>query len=401
MPDLPPKPLGNQLPSNKLGSIIQPIVDALPTIASAPTSVTLFIGLTPTGPIGTPTPVSSFVAFQQTFGNLNPAYPLTYAIWLFFNNGGTQALILSAGNAVTLPTPDPRLAALASVTIPFNILVIPPDTLNGDLSSALLNAALALCAKQGAMLIFDAPAAWSTRAASGDLTFTPANLGLTPTASLSNCALYFPRIVIQDPLTGTTSATLTAAPAIAGLWAQSDANTGVWKAPANLSLTSIVGFAANLTDAQQAKLNPLGINCLRNFPTIGPVVWGARTLSTDTTYQYINVRRFILFLESSLRAGLQWTVFEPNNTHLWSQIVSVTSAFLTTLWRSGALLGDSAAQAFFVRCDATTTTQQDIAQGIVNIIVGVAVLQPAEFVIIQIQSWANAESTTLPHKPTP
>jgi phage tail sheath protein FI len=401
MPDLPPKPLGNLPIGNKLGSI-QPIVDALPTIASAPTSVTLFVGLTPTGPTSTPIPVSSFAAFQLAFGNLNPAYPLTYALWLFFNNGGEQALILSAGNTAPLPSPDPRLATLAAVTIPFNILVIPPDTLNGDLSTPLLNAALALCVKQRAMLILDAPAAWSTRAASGDLTFTPTDLGLTPTASLGNCALYLPRIVIEDPITGTTNITLTAAPAIAAIWAANDARQGVWKSPAgdSASLVGVISLAANLTDAQQTKLNLLGINGLRNLPIVGPIVWGARTLSTDTNFVYINARRLILFLETSIQAGLQWTAFEPDNIHLWAQIVSVTSAFLTTLWRSGALRGDTASQAFFVRCDATIITQQDITQGIVNIIVGVATLEPAEFVIINIQSFA-ANSATPPHKPIP
>ncbi|QMV18121.1 hypothetical protein GOB94_04995 [Granulicella sp. 5B5] len=374
------------------GVHITTIDTPLDAIASAPTSVTLFIGRTPLASAGSPIPTSvdSFVAFQQLFGALNPAYPLTYALWLFFNNGGAQALVLSTGTGATTPTPDPRLAALAAIDTPFDILILPPDTLNGDLDTVLLNAALALCVQQRAMLLIDAPVAWSTRAKNGDLTFTPADLNLAPAASLSNCALYFPRIEILDPLAPVGieahPITLTAAPAIAAIWATTDTRTGVWESPAGQSaaLNGIASLATPITDTQQGPLNLLGINCLRTFPTLGTLIWGARTLSTqDSNYRYISVRRLALFIESSLLAGLAWTAFKPNDESLWAAIGLKVSPFLTNLWQAGAIAGPTPDQAFFIRRDASTT--QDIDNGIVNIFIGIAPIQPGEFVIIPIQ----------------
>jgi len=173
--------------------------------------------------------------------------------------------------------------------------------------------------------------------------------------------------------------------------ARTDGSRGVWKAPAGLEagLTGVVDLSVNLTNDENGSLNRVGVNCLRTFREVGAVVWGARTLRGSDTlsddYKYVPVRRLALFLEESLYRGTQWVVFEPNDEPLWSQIRLSVGAFMQDLFRKGAFQGTTPRDAFFVRCDAETTTQYDIDRGIVNIQVGFAPLKPAEFVIISIQ----------------
>jgi phage tail sheath protein FI len=180
--------------------------------------------------------------------------------------------------------------------------------------------------------------------------------------------------------------------------ARTDAQHGVWKAPAGLDAT-LVGapaLATPLTDAENGELNPLGINCLRAFPAAGRVVWGARTLrgsdALAVEFKYIPVRRTALFLEESLYRGLKWVVFEPNDEPLWAQIRLNVGAFMQDLFRKGAFQGTTPREAYFVGCDRTTTTQSDVDRGVVNILVGFAPLKPAEFVVIQIQQLAGQAS---------
>jgi uncharacterized protein len=181
--------------------------------------------------------------------------------------------------------------------------------------------------------------------------------------------------------------------------ARTDGARGVWKAPAGTEagLSGVRGLALTLTDGENGELNPYGINCLRTFRTIGPVVWGARTLrGADVLadeYKYVPVRRLALFLEETLWRNLQWVVFEPNDEPLWGQIRASVGAFLQDLFRQGAFQGSSAREAYFVRCDGETTTQHDIDRGIVNIVVGFAPLKPAEFVVLSIQQKAASAAT--------
>jgi uncharacterized protein len=183
--------------------------------------------------------------------------------------------------------------------------------------------------------------------------------------------------------------------AIAGVFASTDANRGVWKAPAGIQAT-IVGssqLSVGLTDAENGELNQLGINCLRSFPVVGKVAWGARTLrgadQLADEYKYIPVRRTALFIEESLYRGLKWAVFEPNDAPLWAQIRLNVGAFMQTMFRQGAFQGSTPREAYFVKCDSESTTQNDINLGIVNVIVGFAPLKPAEFVVISIQQIAG------------
>jgi phage tail sheath protein FI len=240
------------------------------------------------------------------------------------------------------------------------------------------------------MLIVDPPADWNPLAG----TPNPSTLGLAgPEAR--NAAIYFPRVIQADPLREGQRDTFAPCGIIAGVMARTDTQRGIWKAPAGIdaALNGIQDLAINLTDAENGQLNPLGINCLRSFPVTGAVIWGARTLrgadQIADEYKYIPVRRLALYIEESLYRGTQWIVFEPNDELLWSQIRLNVGAFMHNLFRQGAFQGKTPREAYFVKCDSETTTQNDINQGIVNIFVGFAPLKPAEFVIISLQQMAG------------
>jgi uncharacterized protein len=178
---------------------------------------------------------------------------------------------------------------------------------------------------------------------------------------------------------------------VAGLHALTDAGRGVWKAAAGIAvqLGGIDALSLRMSDAENGRLNPIAINCLRSLPVIGNVVWGARTMAGDnittSQWKYIPVRRLALFIEESLYRGTQWVVFEPNDEPLWAQVRLNLGAFMHTLFRQGAFQGTTANDAYFVRCDKDTNPQADIDRGILNVIVGFAPLKPAEFVVIKIQ----------------
>jgi uncharacterized protein len=200
-------------------------------------------------------------------------------------------------------------------------------------------------------------------------------------------ALYYPWLVANDP---STNLFVEVPPSghLAGIYARVDNERGVHKAPANAVIRGIRltdGLAQDVTKRHQDLLNPKGINALRFFPGAGQRVWGARTLSSDTSWKYINVRRLFLFLEESIDEGTQWVVFEPNDESLWALVRQTVANFLTTVWRSGALAGTTADEAFFVTCDRSTMTDDDIANGRLICVIGVAPVFPAEFVIFRIQ----------------
>ncbi len=192
-----------------------------------------------------------------------------------------------------------------------------------------------------------------------------------------HAALHWPWIV-------TVRGTEPPSPRIAGVIARVDTARGVWKAPANEAVTGATGFAHPLTKAEQDILSPLGINCLRSFPGRGNLVWGARTLSSDQTWKYVNLRRQCDWLEGSLHAGLQWAMFEPNAEPLWANVRRAAGDFLLAHWQAGGLQGAKPEQAFFVRADRTTMTQDDLDNGRLVVEVGFAPLKPAEFVIFRI-----------------
>ena len=281
----------------------------------------------------------------------------------------------------------------------FNLLCIPPDVREGNTSVLVYQSAMAFCVDRRALLLVDAPAEWGSAGAitqSNNAALT--GLGLNGDAA-RNAALYFPRVIESDPTRQGQLDTFVPCGIVAGVMARTDTQRGVWKAPAGLdaALNGVQGLATTLTDAENGMLNPLGVNCLRSFPLVGPVVWGSRTLRgadlLADEYKYVPVRRLALYIEESLFRGTQWVVFEPNDVPLWAQIRLNVGAFMHNLFRQGAFQGQTPNEAYFVKCDKETTTQNDINLGIVNIVVGFAPLKPAEFVVIQLQQMAGQIQT--------
>lgn len=275
----------------------------------------------------------------------------------------------------------------------FNLLCIPPPTLDGDVSDELLTSAMKYCEARRAMMIVDPPTTWTTkdRAREGFTKTSNPDIG----THSKNAALFFPRVQQRNPLRDGQLESFAPCGAIAGVIARTDAERGVFKAPAGLdaTLVGIPSLTVNLTDAENGELNPLGVNCLRTLPSVGRVVWGARTLQGDdrlgSQWKYLSVRRLALFIEESLYRGTQFAVFEPNDEPLWSQLRLNVGAFMNNLFRQGAFQGQTPREAFFVKCDKDTNTQNDINLGIVNVLVGFAPLKPAEFVIIKLQQIAG------------
>jgi phage tail sheath protein FI len=281
------------------------------------------------------------------------------------------------------------LYALEDVDI-FNILCIPDAAaMAGADMRALYTEAEIYCEERRAVVLVDI-AANIVR-----LDQMQAWLADNETLRHPNAAVYFPRTQISDPLARGRLRSIGASGTIAGLYARTDTQRGVWKAPAGTDarLRNVQALDYVMTDRENGALNPLGINCLRTFPVYSSICWGARTLDgadqIASDWKYVPVRRTTLFLEESLYRGSKWVVFEPNDEPLWSQIRLNVGAFMQDLFRKGAFQGSSPRDAYFVRCDSETTTQFDIDSGIVNIEVGFAPLKPAEFVILKIHQIAR------------
>ena len=272
----------------------------------------------------------------------------------------------------------------------FNLLVIPGVADNGIWSDAL-----AFCERKQAFLIMDPPAG-ATADGMGALNLPKIEDEIELVPKGRNGALYFPYVTTVDSLTGNIIR-LPPSGYVAGIYARTDTNRGVWKAPAGLeaTLNNATGVVpeGRLADMRAGVLNPLGVNCLRTFSGVGTAVFGARTLVTANPafeqWRYVPVRRMALFIEQTLLRNLGWVIFEPNDEPLWTAIRTSIEAFMLSLFRQGAFQGSTPSKAFDVRCDASTTTQRDIDQGIVNILVAFCPLKPAEFVIIKIAQLAG------------
>ncbi|MCP3137414.1 phage tail sheath family protein [Pyxidicoccus xibeiensis] len=305
---------------------------------------------------------------------------------------GTDGVPPGASQLIGSEQNKTGLYALEDVNL-VNLLCIPRTA---DLSEseglAVISAATAYCTKRRAFFLVDPPTVRTqiSHAANGIKEWVTDKL--TPER---NAAVYWPNVLVPDPLDNYRLRSLPPSGTLAGLYSRTDSARGVWKAPAGTEATliNVQGLAYNVTDAENGVLNPLGINCLRSLPVYGRIAWGARTTrgadQQADEYKYIPIRRLALFIEESLYRGTQWVVFEPNDEPLWSQIRLNLGTFMHNLFRQGAFQGKSPREAYFVKCDAETTTQADINRGIVNIVVGFAPLKPAEFVIIQLQQIAG------------
>jgi hypothetical protein len=349
----------------------------------------LFIGWAPQGPVDRALYLASFSDYERNYGGLDAASLLGYAVRQFYDNGGMDAYILRLagdGGAVADPADAAFLAALQAAFDAggaveridlFNLICVP-----GLADAPAIRMLQRRARERRAFLILDS-------AEGADAATVEDQVAAITGADAANAALYFPWVRAADPLQHNTLRVFPPCGSVAGVFARKDAARGVWHTPAGLdvSLSGAAGLGVIVSETEIARLNAGGINCLRAVPSAGIVVWGARTLGgeADPEWRYVAVRRTALFIEQSLSRGTRWAVFEPNDIQLWQRLQRDVEAFMQGLFRQSVFQGNTPKQAYFVKCDAGTTTQADIDRGVVNIIVGFAPLKPAEFVVISIQ----------------
>lgn len=395
------------------GIYIEEVSTGARPIAARGTGIAAFCGVAPAGDahLDQPFAVNNWSQFVREFVRDDSASTdLARAVFGFFNNGGGRCYIVNVGPGNGIAGDARRrtgircleqIDEIAIVAAPgmadvasheallshceamgdrFAILDCPEQVENIDLLKQVASAGPAP-GKEGDADEGEAPPRRKA-APSGGLRPRNSDRGFG--------AFYFPWIQVRDPLS--TGAIVPTPPSghLAGLYAQTDAARGVHKAPANVGVRGALGLTYRVTREEQGELNRMGVNCIRFFPDAGIRVWGARTLAAEASeWRYINVRRLFSMIEASIGGGTRWTVFEPNDERTWKSVERDIRAFLTLLWRDGALKGTTPEQAFFVKCDAETNPPEVIDAGRLITEIGIAPVKPAEFIIFRIGQWAG------------
>jgi len=327
---------------------------------------------------------------------------LVNAVYGFFMNGGTRCYVVNvAGGAVS---GDGKKTGIHSLTSYDEIaLVAAPGKSSIDDYNALIEHCETL---KNRFAILDGPATFddvsemtkvgidlAPAGADSDSSSSKAKKAGKRAKASSYAAQYIPHLRVKSPLTGET---VNCPPSghMAGIYARTDTDRGVHKAPANIGIRACSGLTQRITAQEQGQLNFRMINCIRYFPDSGIRVWGARTLSDDPEWRYINVRRLFLMIEQSIKFGTGWVVFEPNDTMLYQSVIRDISAYLTLQWRSGALVGSSPSEAFFVKCDGENNPVESVDAGYLNVDIGIAPSKPAEFIIFRIGQWQGGSEGT-------
>ena len=378
------------------GVYVEEIEIGAKPIEGVSTSTVGFVGMAEEGDLNKPTLITNWGQFVNKFGRYTSESPyLAPAVYGFFANGGSRCYVVRVTDGATdgdyVGTdggPGQRTGLQAFNEIDeVNIVCIP-----GVTSDAVQKAMITHCESMKDRFCILDPIE------DADMTAIQ-NQKNDVVSERGYAALYYPWIkvaietkendkvkLIQDfiPPSGY----------VAGIYARSDMERGVHKAPANEIIRGALDIKLPITKGEQDILNPLGIDCIRAFPGRGIRVWGARTTASDALWKYINVRRLFLFLEESIEDGTQWVVFEPNDEKLWARVKQTVTQFLTRVWKDGALMGTTPEEAFFVKCDRTTMTQDDIDNGRIIILIGVAPVKPAEFVIFRIAQWTGGSEVT-------
>lgn len=387
-------------------------------IVGVGTSTAAFVGPTRAGPLleadggERPAPLTGFADFEQQFGSdedldLGGAAPVTHhlahAVRAYFDNGGTRLYVVRAqGSDATLPVgrEGPMLRA-ADYARALQVLATLDDVSTvaaPGLWHLTVDAAEARLAAQALITHAEQPGLYRFAVLDAPLGATSAELrDLREAFDSRFAALYAPGVVVARPAARPparplarpgrrlpATRTLTAAGFVCGIFARVDRERGVFKAPANETVQGALRVERAIGAAEQAVLNPLGINVLRTLQGRGLRVWGARTMSSDPEWKYVNVRRYLSYLAASIDRGTQWAVFEPNDEPLWDAVRRAVANFLLEAWRGGALQGSKPEEAFFVRCDRTTMTRDDLDHGRLVCLVGVAVVKPAEFIVFRV-----------------
>ncbi len=349
------------------------------------TSTVGFLGESSVGPVNEAVFCTNWSQFVKTFGDFQNSEYLAHAVYGFFNNGGGRCYVINvgadegddkkaaagkAGRYIgTDKGPGERTGLKAFEEIDdINVLCAP-----GQTDPAIWDAVLSHCENMKyRFAILDCPEVIEKGGV---------NKLVKPRDSKYG-AYYFPWVEVYDPFKGNMHQPPSGY--MAGIYARSDSERGVHKAPANEIVRGALGLRYNITKGEQDILNPKGINCIRSFPNRGIRVWGARTISSDASWRYINVRRLFNMVEQSIEIGTQWVVFEPNDHKLWKRVTRDISAFLLRLWRQGALFGKTPEEAFFVKCDEETNPPEVIDAGQLVCEIGLCPVKPAEFVIFRI-----------------
>jgi uncharacterized protein len=343
-------------------------------IEGVSTSTTGFLGSAARGPVGEAVQVHRFVDFERIFGGLQANVALGYAVLQFFQNGGSDARVVRVND-------DHEIAAalLAFDTVDSIATLSVPGCANVE----TLQAALAYSDQHRSFLVVDPPAA--DPQAAQDLAAT---LGATHSA---NAAVYFPRLMVADPLSGGVPRSVPPSGAITGMIARMDSQSGVWSQPAGLdaTLVGVLGLQTDIDETAAHSLAEAGVNAIRSIPGSGAVVWAARTVSSDDQWKYIPVRRLTLFLERSLARGLNWAVFEPNDESLWILLRSSVKTFMWSLWNQGAFKGQTPDEAFLVKGGRDVTMPTDLKSGRTVLLVGFAPTKALDFVLLKVTVQLN------------
>lgn len=373
------------------GVYVEEIEIGAKPIEGVGTSTAGFVGMAEQGDLDKPTLVTSWAQFVATFGRYTDDQPyLAPAVFGFFANGGGRCYVVRVADSATdgdyVGTdggPGSRTGLQAFNEVDEVTIVCVP----GITSQTVQTAMITHCESQkDRFCILDTAEDADLDAVQDQRDNVVSERGYA--------ALYYPWIKVAVETLDATSGKIKLEEKfippsgyVAGVFARSDTERGVHKAPANEIVRGALELKVAITKGEQDILNPKGINCIRAFPGRGIRVWGARTTASDNLWKYVNVRRLFLYLEESIDEGTQWVVFEPNDEKLWARVRQSVSEFLTRVWRDGALMGKTPEEAFFVKCDRTTMTQNDIDTGKLICIIGVAPVKPAEFVIFRIAQW--------------
>ena len=394
---------------------VEELSSGLHSIEGVGTRTAAFIGVAPKADayVNDARAINNWSEFIKEFTGENPtSTPLSHAVFGFFTNGGSRCFVVNVGPGKPV-SGGPKRTGLDLLEELDDVAIVAAP---GYTDAASYDAVLSHCEKMMDRFAIldspkevdkieqltvvgtsgpatapapegggDAPAPRRGRAAPAAVGGGGGGIQGVGARRSSYGAYYFPWINVKDPLSP-SGEKVPVAPSghIAGIYALTDANPGVHKAPANAIIKGAIDPFYRLTRDEQGVLNPAGVNCIRWFGTQGTLVWGARTLSPDAQWRYIPVRRTFIMIEESIAKGTSWVVFERNEAELWDLIKRDVRAFLRLQWRDGALMGRTEEEAFFVKCDEETNPEESIAAGRVTIVVGIAPVRPAEFVIFRI-----------------
>jgi len=346
------------------------------------TSTVGFIGESAVGPVNQPILCTNWSQFTKHFGDFKNSKYLAHAVYGFFNNGGGRCFIVNVGDDVDADAkkkaakyigkdngPGTRTGLKAFDDLDdINVVAAP-----GQTDPAIQDAVLSHCENaRYRFALLDSPEVIEKGGVDKLVKPRDSKYG----------AYYFPWLEVYDPYKGNVF--MPPSGYMAGVYARSDAERGVHKAPANEIVRGALGLKYGITKGEQDLLNPKGINCIRSFPNRGIRVWGARTVSSDASWRYVNVRRLFNMVEQSIEIGTQWAVFEPNDHRLWKRVTRDITAFLLRLWRQGALFGKTPDEAFYVKCDEETNPPEVVDAGQLIVEVGMCPVKPAEFVVFRI-----------------